>query len=252
MGKFQFDSRLVRECNNLSSAHAGDVIVQEAERTLDMFRDKFASYPCVTREQHDYIEQRAAEWEQLVQQAFTDRLERRASYVPLTVAGGSNYPAKQMNRRADRALSAATEWDVKMVSFLENTLKKLNKMRPLDYVLGDIRRNGLPFGYKVSDDDPYAIEKLEAKLEHHQRKQRHMKRVNEHYRRHGTTKGCVCVDDSQAYHFDQSIMLGYHKVPFPSYELSSNNAIIKTTEKRIAKLRAIRDKEKQEATDETT
>lgn len=88
----------------------------------------------------------------------------------------------------------------------------------------------------IKSDDPQALEKLSAKLEACQQRQEYMKSVNAYYRKHGTAQGCPGVSAAQAEKFDNAVRTGYswETAPFPSYELSGNNAEIRRLKQRIA------------------
>ena len=90
----------------------------------------------------------------------------------------------------------------------------------------------------IKSDDPQALEKLSAKLEACQQRQEYMKSVNAYYRKHGTAQGCPGVSAAQAEKFDNAVRTGYsgETAPFPSYELSGNNAEIRRLKQRIAQL----------------
>lgn len=90
----------------------------------------------------------------------------------------------------------------------------------------------------ISSDDPEAIAKLKEKLEQRQNLQSHMKKVNGYFRKNGTIKGFEGISDEKAAKIDEAVKNAYSWItaPFPSYELSSNNAEINRLKKRIASL----------------
>ena len=85
------------------------------------------------------------------------------------------------------------------------------------------------YNHAISSDDPQAVEKLTAKLEACQKRQEFMKSVNSFYRKNGTAHGCPAVSEKTAERMDAAVRPGYSWVtaPFPSYELSNNNAEIR-------------------------
>ena len=90
----------------------------------------------------------------------------------------------------------------------------------------------------IKSDDPQALEKLTAKLEHLQGQQAFMKSVNSFYRKHGTVRGCPGVSEEQAEQLDEAVRTGYSwkRSPFASYTLSGNNAEIRRLKQRIEQL----------------
>jgi hypothetical protein len=96
----------------------------------------------------------------------------------------------------------------------------------------------------ISSSDPQALEKLNEKLEACQKRQTFMKDVNIYYRKNGTCKGAPNMSDTLAEAIDKRIKttnLSWETVPFPSYDLSNNNAEIKRLQKRIAEITRNRD-----------
>lgn len=94
------------------------------------------------------------------------------------------------------------------------------------------------YNHAISSDDPQAVEKLTEKLEACQKRQEHMKAVNTFYRKNGTVHGCPGVSEETAEKLDEAVRTGYswETAPFPSYELSNNNAEIRRLKQRIEQL----------------
>ncbi len=91
----------------------------------------------------------------------------------------------------------------------------------------------------ISSSDPEALEKLNEKLEACQKRQTFMKETNNYYRKNGTCKGAPNMSDTLADTIDRRIKttnLSWETVPFPSYDLSNNNAEIKRLQKRIMEI----------------
>ena len=96
----------------------------------------------------------------------------------------------------------------------------------------------MSYNRTISSDDPQAVEKLTAKLEACQKRQEFMKSVNSFYRKNGTAHGCPGVSEETAERMDEAVRTGYSWVtaPFPSYELSNNNAEIRRLKQLIEQL----------------
>lgn len=95
----------------------------------------------------------------------------------------------------------------------------------------------------ISSDDPEAVAKLTAKLEHLQTAQTHMKSVNAYYRKHGTCQGYEGISDERAAELDERVKNGYswERAPFPPYLLSNNNQEIHRLKERIQHLTTARE-----------
>ena len=96
----------------------------------------------------------------------------------------------------------------------------------------------MSYKHAIRSDDPQAVEKLTEKLEACQKRQEYMKTVNTFYRKNGTVHGCPGVSEETAEKLDESVRSGYswETTPFPSYELSNNNAEIRRLKQRIEQL----------------
>lgn len=89
----------------------------------------------------------------------------------------------------------------------------------------------------ISSDDPAALEKLKAKLEGMEARQRMMKAVNAYYRKHKTLDGCPGLTSGVQVEIEKQWARGWYVgIPFPPYELQNNNANMKRVKERIADL----------------
>ena len=262
----------IRTANSTSHFDAGDVLAREAQRVYADGMEAFEPKSGWTPEQRAYAARRADEWHALIERAYNDLLRRRASWVPVTVAGPSNYPAARMQKRADAEMKASVEWSGKMNRFLENTQKALDALVPVSTQV-DQYRIGL-CDAPISADDPAALEKLAARVEYLKGEQARMKALNAWYRKHKTCEGFDGLPDASAAKLDESIdaaysweagalprrgtevceanecrsprreagRAGWEKAPYPSYQLSLNNANIKRLEARMNGLRTARER----------
>lgn len=232
----------IHTANSTSHFDAGDVLAREAQRVYEDGMEAFEPKSGWTPEQRAYAARRADEWHALIERAYNDLLRRRASWVPVTVAGPSNYPAARMQKRADAEMKAGVEWSGKMNRFLENTQKALDALVPVSTQV-DQYRNGR-CDAPISADDPAALEKLAARVEYLKGEQARMKALNAWYRKHKTCKGFDGLPDASAAKLDESIDAAYsfEKSPYPSYRLSLNNANIKRLEARMNGLRTARER----------
>ena len=87
----------------------------------------------------------------------------------------------------------------------------------------------------IFSDDPDAIQKLKDKIASLEQSQSEMKRINKEFRQN---KGDITKVD-----FDQKLLReiksnvqSWHKVPFPTYALSNNNANIRRLKQRLTRL----------------
>jgi len=67
-----------------------------------------------------------------------------------------------------------------------------------------------------------------------------MKAVNAYYRKNKTLKGYKDYTDEKAAELDEAIKSSLYGVPFPSYELTNNNAKIKNAKARITQIERLK------------
>ena len=234
----------IYNANNASMFEAGSALAREAEHTYQEGVDKMQA-PFKKKEPNDVqagiLASRLTAWKELVEKAYNDIISRRAAWVPWTVSGPANYPAKRMNAKADAQMNAANEWDAKMNRFIENTLSMLRDAIPHEQMLAEYRsgerREPIP------GDDPAALEKLTARLEGMKERHELKKKINAWWRKHQTMIGCPDISEETAKKIDSDMK--NHKfhidIPFASYSLSNGLAEIKRIEERIKTISAQRE-----------
>lgn len=225
----------INSANNASMFEAGDVLAREAEKVYQEGVDKMQA-PFAKKEPNEVqagiLASRLAAWKELVEKAYNDIISRRASWVPWTVSGPANYPAKRMNAKADRQMAAASEWDEKMNRFIENTLSMLRDAIPHEQMIAEYRSGKRR--EPISGDDPAALEKLTARLEGMKERHELKKKINVWWRKHKTMQGCPDISEKTASDIDTQMKKDYAAdVPFPSWSLSNGNAEMKRIEERV-------------------
>lgn len=228
----------VERANSVSHFNAGDTLAREANAVYKDGLEHFAPRLCPenewTAEQRQIAESRAALWRDLCAKSYEDVTSRRASWVPVSVAGASNYDVKRNQKRCEAELRAANEWDEKRARFLENTRAMIDQATPLEKQLEQYRRGRR--AENISFDDPHAADKLRARIEGIKERRDEGKRQNAHYKKHGTMRGYPGLSDDLAASFDSEIAQSLHKVPCPAYELQNSLANIKRLEGRLQEL----------------
>lgn len=231
----------IERANNASMFEAGDALAREAERVYAQGMDKMALDDAkLNDQQRGILARRRDEWRVLVEKAYNDMIARRASWMPWTVSGPANYPAKKMNARADRAMQAGVEWSEKLNRFLENTRDMLRDAIPQDEMIAQYRSGKRRD--PISADDPLAVEKLTARLEGMRERHEEGKRQNAWWRKHGTMNGYPGVSDEEAARADAEIKRNppYAQMPCPAYHMSNENAEIKRLADRLQTIQAQR------------
>lgn len=106
----------------------------------------------------------------------------------------------------------------------ENTDENLERPR-LEYNAHDI----------IYSDDEFAIEKLQAKLDYLQNLQEKMKRVNREYKKNGNDLDAIAelTDDDKSEIRSIMSTCRYDRLPYESFSLVNNSAVIRSVKKRI-------------------
>lgn len=242
--ELNFDLEHIRRANDQSmTGRAGDAIVSDARAALAHFAAALPDPETLEDAQRAYYERRASEWAALVQEAYADALRRRANFVPWYVAGPSNYPAAKANRQTERDMNARSEYNRKMDTFIENTHKELARLESPSRQIERYRRGQTSEAVQMGD--PYAIEKLTARLEYLKEMQELMRRVNAYWRKHHTCQGCEGIDEKGAKLLDEAAA-GMYGAPFARFELSNNLQNLHRIEDRLQELKTMKERTAQQ------
>ena len=134
------------------------------------------------------------------------------------IAGSSNFPTRKKEKQ-----NAARD-------------KNMEDYRQVQGLLEKIRSTGTG---GIRSDHPQAIGQLEQKLERLENTQKLMKDVNAFYRKNKTLDGCPLLDEERIQRLKVSMERSWHPEPkpFPTYQLTNNNAEIRRLKKRIEELK---------------
>lgn len=228
----------VERANSVSHFNAGDTLAREADAVYKDGLEHFAPRLCPenewTAEQRQIAESRAALWRDLCAKSYEDVTSRRASWVPVSVAGASNYDVKRNQKRCEAELRAANEWDEKRARFLENTRAMIDQATPLERQLEQYRSGKR--AETISFDDPNAADKLRARIEGIKEWREEGKRQNAYYKKHHTMRGYPGIDDDRAADIDADIEKSWYKQPCAPFTLQNTLANVKRLEERLQEL----------------
>jgi len=211
MSNVSLNQEAIRRANNASFFDAGNHIASDAEREFQRFDETFKDSEELTEEQREYLEERREKWRQLVTEAYNEEISRRGDFVPVMVAGPSNYNYRKAEKQLETMRNRSTQWAEKIEKFLDNTAKRLEALTPVEKVIERFRNSSTRYD-TIASDDPYVIEKLEAKLAHLQELQESMKEKNKAARKEGTKA-------------------------VPHFYLTNNNANIRRIKQRIEEIK---------------
>ena len=93
----------------------------------------------------------------------------------------------------------------------------------------------------IFSDDAMAIEKLEKKIDKLSEEQNFMKEINAYYKKHKSFKGCELLNEKQIRELNEKLeMFHYYSQPFPTFELTNNNANIRRLKERVESLKKLK------------
>lgn len=137
------------------------------------------------------------------------------------ISGGSNFPVRKKEKQ-----NAAQDRHYQLYDEIQQIPARIG---------GLLRGANI-----IKSGDTDALEQLHKKVEKLEALQTEMKAVNAYYRKNKTLKGYKDYTDEKAEKLDKAIKDSFYGVPFPSYELTNNNAKIRNTKARIAQLERLK------------
>lgn len=208
--EIQLNQDLVRRVDNQSMYNRGTNIQNTANSFYHEFVNEFdnASY---NENQKKVYEKRKLVFKEFLERSYSEYLNLSSKFVPIMVAGPSNYPVEKQSKIANKLVDKEQEIFNKIDKFYKNTEKMLKEQIPTEDMIKKYR-NG--YNEPISSDDPHAKEKLEAKLEYLKEKHEKYKEYNKKARKNGER-------------------------PLPSYVLSNSNQNMKSIKDRLEQLNKI-------------
>lgn len=160
----------------------------------------------------------------------SNSIEARMPSIMISGAGNFNYRKKERQNQARESF-----WKEYGDLFSDDNYY-FNKIR-------NIITNKVIFS-----DDAMAIEKLEAKIDKLTELQNKMKNVNAYYKKHKSLDGCEDISEHNARKLLQDLAdYPYLQQPFPSYELTNNNANIRRLKERVESLKKLKERANSES-----
>lgn len=203
----ELDKDLISRCNNQSMFNRGDHIQEDANHEYKRFVELYRIRE-LNSKQLEIVNKRSTQFKELITNCYNELLSVNANFVPVNVAGPSNYPVEKMNKVQDKIDKTLYSIDDKIKKFYKNTDDMLKNAYTKDEIISKYRSG---YNEPISSDDPLAKEKLEAKLEYLKEKHNSYKEFNKKARQSGT---------------DQ----------LPPYVLANSNQNIKSVEDRLKTL----------------
>lgn len=186
---------------------AVDRCYAEVDRLPEELKEKGATMA-------DRYARRLAEW-------YNKQFRIEMMCPSVMISGGSNFPVRKKEKQ-----NAAQDRHYQLYKEIQQIPEK---------IAGLLRGTNI---IKSSDAD--ALEKLQQKVEKLEAWQAEMKEANAYYRKHKTMKGFKDFSDKRAETLDKAIEESWYKKPFAPFELTNNNAKIKSAKARIAEIERLK------------
>ena len=150
---------------------------------------------------------------------FNDRYAIDARVPSIMISGGGNFP---VNKKHKQNAARDRNW---------------GEYEEIKGYLDKIQSTGTG---GISANDRNAQAKLEAKLDGLMQSQETMKAVNAYYRKHKTLDSCPGLSEDTINKLKVTMSRHYREgaPPFPSWQLSNNNAEIRRIQKRIEEVKS--------------
>ena len=167
---------------------------------------------------HEKVDRLLDTYARKLAENYNNRSAIDARVPSVMIAGPSNFPVRQKHKQ-----NAARD-------------KNWGEYEHIQGLLDKIRGTGMG---GIRADDDLAVEKLEAKLAGLEESQETMKKVNAYYRKHKTLDGCPDLSEDTINKLKATMARHYRQgaPPFPSWQLSNNSAVIRSTRQRIEELK---------------
>ena len=179
----------------------------EVERLPDELKEKGAAMA-------DRYARLLAEW-------YNKQFRIEMMCPSVMICGGSNFPVRKKEKQ-----NAAQDRHYQLYKEIQQIPDK---------IAGLLRGANI-----IKSGDADALEKLQQKVEKLEAWQAEMKEANAYYRKHKSLKGYKDFSDERAEELDKAISETWYQKPFAPFELTNNNAKIKSAKARIAQIERLK------------
>lgn len=162
----------------------------------------------------DRYARRLAEW-------YNKQFRIEMMCPSVMICGGSNFPVRKKEKQ-----NAAQDRHYQLYKEIQQMPEK---------IAGLLRGANI-----IKSGDADALEKLQQKVEKLEAWQAEMKEANAYYRKHKSLKGYKDFSDERAEELDKAISETWYQKPFAPFELTNNNAKIKSAKARIAQIERLK------------
>jgi len=234
MNKYEINENIAKQAKEMNSF--SDYKINSATNEYNSYLNSFEQeVDALIKRYPDNINEEALELIEYYKDKYAKKLafainksnsiEARMPSIMISGAGNFNYRKKERQNQAR-----------------ENFWKEYGDLFSDDnYYFNKIRN--IITNKVIFSDDAMAIEKLEAKIDKLTELQNRMKNVNAYYKKHKSLDGCEDISEHNARKLLQDLAdYPYLQQPFPSYELTNNNANIRRLKERVESLKKLKER----------
>ena len=116
----ELDQELIRRSDNQSMYNRGTHIQEDAEIDYRKFVEHYSNRQ-LNDKQLEILEKRKVQFKELLTSSYNSYLSSASNFVPVTVAGPSNYPSKKMDKVMDSMNNKIKDMEDKIDKFYKNT-----------------------------------------------------------------------------------------------------------------------------------
>lgn len=187
-------------------------------------RNQKQSFPA-TPDQFELVEYYADRYSRKLAEAINRENAIGASCPSVMIAGGSNFPVRKKQKQ-----------NAAMDKFWKECGELFDPFNNYYYT----KIKNILTNKTIYNNDELALEKLQCKLQCIEEAHAEKLKINAHYRKHKTLKGCDGIPDEQAETLDKEIAGSLYKVPYPPYSLTSDTTKIRQVKNRIAEIEKLK------------
>lgn len=222
-------ARVAQEANSFSdykegSATAGyNSMVASFDKEVDELIEKYKSNYEQNADKIDYYRER---YETKLAKAINEQNRIEAMCPSVMICGAGNFPMRKKQRQNEAR---------------DNFYKKSGWIFEDDnYYLKKIRT--ILTSSVIYSNDEFAIEKLENKIADAEAWQQTMKDVNAFYKKNKNLDECDLLNDEQKSKAKRNLEISWWgNIPYPSYELTNNNANIRRLKQRLDEMKKLKE-----------
>lgn len=165
------NENLIKSANEMSFfGHSGDVLEREANEQVDSFEGYFDGLKKrlggFSAEQIEIIQSRKADFTALIREQYSHMANFRANNPSWMVAGPAKYNFARHEKRMNAAEKHFQDYEDKAARFVKNTEEMILKAMTAEAQVNLWRNGRQPYGSVILANDPLAVEKMEAHIEH--------------------------------------------------------------------------------------